>query len=312
MLVSLIRNLKIWFFWWPFRFLARYLPFTLLYGFATAMSRLAYVLSMHKRKKATATLKNLLQEEDDKKIARVLKRYFELKLKNDLDVLLYPRINKRNFCSFISVEGLCYLDNALKKGRGGLLLHPHFGNPQILMLGLGYMGYPLNQIAGNPLEDLEDFLQRPLTPLESKVAQLRFECEKALPVRFIYAFKSMRPVFKCLSNNEIVAIAIDGGNDSNRVYVHFLGRRAFFPSGPVKLAIKTGAEVLPLFVLREEGYKHRIVIEPPLMLDISGNMEDDIKNNTQKLISIVERYIRRYPCHYVTPLVGEHRNRFVE
>lgn len=255
-------------------------------------------------------LTRVLDGYDQKEILRFVRQSFDLRLKNDLDVLLYPRINKNNFRSFVSVEGLEYLDNALKNGKGVILLHSHFGNPQILMVALGYMDYPLHQIAGNPTEDMEDLLKRPLTTLESKVSELRLVHEKTLPVNFIYAFKSMRPVFRCLKDNEILAIAIDGGKDKSRVYVQFLNHTAFFSSGPMKIALKTQAGVLPLFVIRKSNYGHKVIIGQPLELSFTDDIEHDIKENTQKFISILERYVMEYPSHYVIPLIGEHRDRF--
>ncbi len=292
--------------------LAQKMPFKWLYCVSTVISGIAYRLSRSKRSEMADALGSLMNINNKKKLLRIIRRSFDLKLKNDVDVLLYPRIDKHNFRSVVSIEGLQYLDKALEKGKGVLLLHSHFGNPQILMLALGYLGYPLHQIAGNPTEDWEDLLGRPITPLESKTLRLRLEHEKTLPVNFIYVFKSMRSAFRCLERNEILAVAIDGGGERDRVYLEFFGRTAFFPSGPLKLALKTKAELLPLFVLREPNSKHRMIIEPPLELDVTENMENDVRENTQKFVSILEKYAIRYPSHYVEPLVGKINYRFVE
>ncbi len=305
-------NSKLWLFWWPFRLSAQYMPFKFSYCMVTVISRVAYILSRSKRNEMINALGSVMNINDKKRLSRVIRRSFDLRIKSDVDVLLYPRINEHNFRSLVSVEGLQYLDKALEKGKGVILLHSHFGNPQILMLGLGYLGYTLNQIGGNPTEDWEDLLKRRLTMLESKSLQLRLKCEETLPVNFIYVFKSMRPAFRCLERNEILAVAVDGGSDKSRVYLQFFNRTAFFSSGPLKLALKTKAEVLPLFVLRELNHKHRVVIEPPLKLNITGDMEKDIKENTQTFVSILEKYVIRYPWQYVQPLVGKINYRFVK
>ena len=308
----ILNEMKIWFFWWPFRIFAQHVPYKWSYCALSIVSWCIFSVSGKRKEKMMDILGRLLQMNDGKKLSKIVRRSFDLKIKNDLDVMLYPRINKENVQSVVSVEGTHHLDEALKKGRGAILLHCHFGNPQALMLGIGHLGYPLNQIGGNPVEDWQDLLGRPPTPLESRSLKLRLEYEKTLPVNFIYVFKNMRPVFRCLMGNEVLAVALDGGNDNIRTYVDLFHRTAFFASGPMKLALKTKAEVLPLFVVRKPDHQHTVVIEPPLKLDVTGDVEHDIQKNTQKYMSILERYVFRYPCHYVEPLVGELNYRFVD
>jgi KDO2-lipid IV(A) lauroyltransferase len=258
------------------------------------------------------TLHDIMKIDSKRERQKIIRKFFGLRIKEDLDILLYPRINKSNFRSVVRIGGLQHLDNALQKGNGVILLHTHFGNPQMLIVALGYSGYSVHQIAGNPVDDLEHFLQRPMTKIEARSAKQRLECESTLPAKFIYVSQSLRGAFKCLQSNEILAIALDGGKDEkNRCYVDFLGKTAFFSGGAIKLALKTNAEVLPAFVKRDGSYRHRLIIEPPLEINLKDDSEENIRGSVQKYARILEKYVQGYPCHYLKVVLDEERRRFV-
>ncbi|MCI0525873.1 MAG: lysophospholipid acyltransferase family protein, partial [Nitrospira sp.] len=89
-------------------------------------------------------------------------------------------------------------------------------------------------------------------------------------------------------------VAIDQG-----VFVNFFGRSACTHKTLALLALKTGAAVLPAFTFREEKNGHRIVVEPPVLLEETGNTERDLVVNTQKFTSLIESYIRKHPDQWL-------------
>jgi lauroyl/myristoyl acyltransferase len=62
-----------------------------------------------------------------------------------------------------------------------------------------------------------------------------------------------------------------------------------FPSNIISLAKRTGASVLPIFVIRDR-IKHKIVIEPAIEINSKSN-EDAF----EEFVKILEKYIRQYP-----------------
>lgn len=293
--------------------LAQKAPLCAAYGVASLMSRAASMLRTGRRNAGDKEILGRILGGENGDLAQIVRRSIDARLKGVIDSMTYPRITGENFRNFISIEGLEHLERGLEKGKGVLLLHSHFGNPQILMPAIGYSGYALHQIAGHPVKDWPDLLQRDLTATEQWVAHCQLDCEKALPAKFIYTSdSSVRVAYKALKNNGVLAAALDGGRDENRVYATLLGEKAFFAAGPVRIALKTGATIVPLFVVRQRNEKHKVILEPPLQFDISGDMLRDVEYGVQAFANILERYVRLYPCHYAHILIGRRRWRFAE
>ncbi len=181
----------------------------------------------------------------------------------------------------------------------------------MLMSGLGHRGFNINQIGRSPLEDLEDVVGGKPSGLFIRAMEIRDKLERSLPARIIYLSESPRRAFEAIKKGGILAIAIDGGGGKNRIEVDFLGRRASFSAGPFSLALKTGAVVLPLFVVREKPWFNRIVIEKPFPVVYTGNDETDVINNTQNFANLLSEYVALYPCHYVW-LFGYKRRYFLD
>jgi len=52
--------------------------------------------------------------------------------------------------------------------------------------------------------------------------------------------------------------------------------------------------MLPCFIIRE-NHRHKIIVEDPIDLQITGNKAEDVIKNTQAWSSLLESYIRKYP-----------------
>lgn len=308
--MPLLSDIRLRLMWGPFRVLAQKAPLRVAYGMASLLSRAAHILRAGSSGRGEEIVGKILGKSRTES-ADIVRRSVDCRLKGVVDSMVYPRITKENFLDFVSIEGLEHLQRGLEKGRGVLLLHSHFGNPQILMPAIGHSGYALHQIAGHPVNDWPDLLQRDLTATEEWVARLQLDCEKALPAEFIYAWdSSIRVAYRALRNNGVLAAALDGGREENRVFVRFFGESAFFAAGPVRIGLKTGASIVPLFVVRQQNEKHKVILEAPLQFDVSGDLSRDIESGVQAFADILERYVRLYPCHYAHVLIGRRRWRF--
>ena len=123
------------------------------------------------------------------------------------------------------------------------------------------------------------------------------DVRKKLKLKTIYRDSptAAREAFKAFKENQVVGFVADQDVDTiDGVFVDFFGQAAFSPAAPVKFAMKTGAPLIAIFMIRE-GMKHRLVIEPPIELTQTSDEKKDLVTNTQKWVSLQEKYIRRYP-----------------
>jgi KDO2-lipid IV(A) lauroyltransferase len=84
----------------------------------------------------------------------------------------------------------------------------------------------------------------------------------------------------------------------------FFGSPARFPTGPVEIALRTGAPILPAFCIREANDRYVAFGEPPLYLRRSKDPEADVRDAMEAILRTFERYIRRYPdqWHVLEPI----------
>ena len=67
--------------------------------------------------------------------------------------------------------------------------------------------------------------------------------------------------------------------------------------GPFRIAERTGALVLPTFVVRQRAGTHRLVIEDPIAIESDQDGESR-KAGMARFLETFEAYVKRYPCHY--------------
>lgn len=233
---------------------------------------------------------------EDKKQA-IIRHAYKIIAKNQLEILLFRHLDKEKTRRMITVTGKEKIDRAFFRGKGIILLIAHFGANKLVMPALGHDGYKINQVAGKPTEWIKIFGNE-LSYVSRKIFELELKNEKFLPANFIYVFKSMKPIFKCLKNNEIVCMAIDGGGGTKREKIDFLGRKAMISDGPFRIAQRTGAVILPAFVVRQTDDTHQLIIEEPIQVEPDLGKGNHCFNKLQEFMSLLEIYVDRYPSHY--------------
>jgi KDO2-lipid IV(A) lauroyltransferase len=93
-----------------------------------------------------------------------------------------------------------------------------------------------------------------------------------------------------LRANEVVAIQGDRvmpGQKGQRM--PFLGGHLLLPSGPAKLALASGAPIVPVFSLRTSAGKIKLFIEDPI------NVDGDIEEAMNKIAAVLAKYVQAYP-----------------
>jgi KDO2-lipid IV(A) lauroyltransferase len=109
-------------------------------------------------------------------------------------------------------------------------------------------------------------------------------------------------VLRALRSNGIVAMQGDRDFDNTGVAAPFFGREAYFPRGPLRVAMASGAIVLPAFIVRLPDGRYRAIVEGPLLIETAGDRDAALRTNVQRYVAILERYVRQYPeqwyCFY--------------
>ncbi|HLF87167.1 MAG TPA: lysophospholipid acyltransferase family protein [Nitrospiria bacterium] len=287
-------------YWYPFRFFIQRIPFKYTHLLAKAFGIVLYYLLAKKR--------NLLERElldvfDGRTKGRNLKKAVQGAFvnfsQNEAEVLIYPKLDKKNISYFIEYSGLDHLDDALAKGKGVILLFAHFGANQMIMPAIGYRGYRMSQLSSPPTVWVEKLPDKKFSHIGKMGLEIRWKHELSLPVTHINIFGSLKEAFLCLRRNEVLGVAIDGGGGKERAAVDFLDRKILLSTGAIEIAMRTGCAVLPTFMIRRKDGRHRMIIEQPLEIRDQKVYKDAIYENLSAFVGRLEEYLIKYPCHYL-------------
>jgi KDO2-lipid IV(A) lauroyltransferase len=187
----------------------------------------------------------------------------------------------------VKLSGKENLDLALGSGKGVVAFSAHLGNFVLMGMRLAAEGYPFSFILREPESEQVARIFRYVA------GQKGVGIISAMPRK-----KAIAESLKHLRRNRIVCILGDQRELHGGVSVDFFGHPAGTATGPVVLAMRTGASIVPMFSVREPGDSHTVVIEPAFKLVLSGDKEKDMYVNTAMLSKIVEGYIARYPSQW--------------
>jgi lauroyl/myristoyl acyltransferase len=98
-----------------------------------------------------------------------------------------------------------------------------------------------------------------------------------------------------LRRNQIAVVIADEYRGASGITVPLFGKSVRARRGPVTLALRTGAAVVPACLVRQPDNTLKLLIEPELQLDRSGRSKTQIRENTIRLTQWLERTVRQYP-----------------
>ncbi len=212
---------------------------------------------------------------------------YENLAKTFVDYALWSKFKKRKFfLKHFEIIGENYLKNAYDKKKGVLCLIPHTPGWEfsaILPPILGYKSAGVSSAIKNP-----------------SLNKLMINLRESRGMRNITRHRCYDELIQLLNNGECLIIMID--QDSMNIkgeFLDFMGHQAYTPLGCARLAMDTGAAVVPMYTLRNADNTYQFVIEKeiPPVLDSDGNY--DIIANTQIHNDVISHIIMCNPTQWV-------------
>ena len=266
-------------------FVINRLPYSVVSGITSALIAVGYCFVIRQRRLAFESLQIAFgKEKSPEEIRKIAKNCFD-NIGHSMIELIYFMAHPELITQKTVIEGKEHLLRALAQGKGVIAVSAHFGNFPLMLLNFARLGYKISAII-RPARDQE---------IEKYFVQMRTK----LGLQTIYSLPRKTCVdtsLKVLRNNEILFIPLDQNFGSGGgVFVDFFGQKAATATGPVVFSRRTKAPILPMFVVREKGDVHKVIIEAPLEITEGSNDEETLRLNTQKITSLIEKYIRKYP-----------------
>ena len=278
------------------KYLALLLPYKLLgwlptpaaYFIADRAATVAYYLRGRLRRNVQENIRQVMgSDADPQEVRAAAKKALRNVTRCYADLLLLPRLNvHRFFEKNLTIYSLEYLADTVASGKGVIAVSAHYGNPELVVQAAGALGIKAFAIT------------EPLQPKRLSDLVHRLRCSKGQVFRPV-SVSTMKEAVRWLREGKLVSVLCDRDIQHTGIMLPFCGAEARLPVGTAQLAMRTGALVLPMFSRRTRGNHFEVYTEPPLAMTISGDETNDVRVNTLKIISCIEKYLQLDPGQWL-------------
>jgi KDO2-lipid IV(A) lauroyltransferase len=263
------------------------LPRSLARALAASVAGLLFELSPKLKKTAQFNLRLAFPDWSDVQRAQVIREMTRNLGWMAAEFARLPKLTKENIEHLVILDGHENFLAGHRLGKGVLYLTGHIGAWELSSFAHALYGYPLRYMA-RPLDN------RRLDEVVNRYRSLSGNAP-------IFKNESARAMLKVLKDAGTVGILADQNTmPSEGVFVDFFGTLASTTTGLARVALHTGAAVVPGFAYWDKNLrKYRLRFEPPVELIRTGDTDRDILENTQKFTKVLEKIIRNYPDQWV-------------
>jgi lauroyl/myristoyl acyltransferase len=196
----------------------------------------------------------------------------------------YERFGPEFIAQHVTVKGLEHLNTALAQGRGAILCSAHYSNWELGAAVVAHLGHPISAI-----------VQMHKSPSTNK---LFVERRMRHGVRVVHSNQGALAALKALQRNETVAILGDRTTGGPEVRVTLFGKWINLPQGPWRLALSSGAALLPTFVHRNSAAGYELEFHAPLDIPCDGPRSQRMSCLAQAWAASLETRIKTDPTQW--------------
>ncbi|MEW6324531.1 MAG: lysophospholipid acyltransferase family protein [Nitrospirota bacterium] len=249
-----------------------------------AAGLLLYAIDGRHRRLAQEQLQRAFPRWTARQIRRTARRCYAQLGVSAAEFLRLGRGDRRAILGRVVIEGLEHLEGARSQGRGVIFLTAHLGNWELMGIVCSLLGYRLYPVA-RPLDN--PWINRLVNRIRSRFGgEVVSKKSESAP----------RDIVQALRGGDLVGMLLDQNMSPHHgVFVDFFGRPACTSKGLAVIARRTGAPVVPAFIVREGLDRHRILLQPPVELARTGDPDADLLANTARCTAVIERMVRAHP-----------------
>ena len=267
--------------------LAGALPRSLARALAEGLARMLFAVTPKLRKTAEFNLKLAFPQWTDAQREATIRGMVRSLGWMAAEFARMPRYTRKHIEEIIVLDGHENFLQGQRRGKGVLFLTAHMGAWELSSYAHAVYGYPLHYMA-RPLDNAR---------LDGLVNRYRGLSGNAP----IFKNESARLMLRILKEAGTVGILADQNTMREEgAFVDFFGVPACTTTGIARMALHTGAAVVPGYAVWDESLKkYRLRFEPPLELVRTGDAERDIVENTRRFAKVTEEIVRKYPEQWV-------------
>lgn len=186
----------------------------------------------------------------------------------------------------IRLEGLEETQERLRAHMPCIALSAHLGNWELGALLLRRAGLPMGAVA--------------LSHLNPRVNRL-FDRQRlrggvgVIPL----GFRASTQCMTWLRNGGVLGIVGDRNFGRRGIPVRLFGRDVAMPPGPAMLSLRSGAPLVPIFLIREAPWCFRFYSEEAIVPPRGRWTSSQVTELTQRYTDVLAQYVRRFPSQWL-------------
>jgi KDO2-lipid IV(A) lauroyltransferase len=219
-----------------------------------------------------------------RELARAVARHFA---RSALDAIRIQTLAPDQLLSTVEISGRENVESAMSLGRGAFFLTAHIGSWEVAALVTGL--------------NLEQGLAVVNRPLDNPLLERELDRLRRLYGNHVFGKRNMlREMLKQLKKGGGVGILIDQRvHPDQGVEVPFFGHPAWTHPVLARMAVKTGAPVVPTFAFRERPGFYSLRYDEPVVIDDRNDAELGDVPLTARYMKILEHAIRERPDQWL-------------
>lgn len=246
---------------------------------------LYYYAAGGKNRKALANLKIAFRSYPKARLKRILRGMYIRLAQNFVEAMYLPFLDATTIRENVRISDEGVLDEAKQNNRPLIFLGAHAGSWELSNAACAGL-FPRGCYA---------MLAQPQTRYKKCDGYLN-GLRSAQGIRVIRV-DELRALIQHMSAGRVLGTIVDhGGQDG--IAVEFFSKLAMTPVGGIRLAKKTGAQIILAFMRRIRGPLHEILLKPYSLMT-TGNSAEDLKSNLRNINKIFEDWIAQYPEEYL-------------
>ena len=178
------------------------------------------------------------------------------------------------------------LQRAIDGNAGVIILSAHFGSWEFLLSSFRLQ-------VGKPFVSIVQHQRN--GRIDAMINRMRTRWENTtIPMGV-----STREAFKALRDGKILLMLGDQSGPKEAEFIEFFGRPAATHRGAAAFSLKTGAPIVLALLIREPDGTYEAAVEEVDRSGLEGYTEENVVELTRRHVAMLERYIRRYPDHWL-------------
>ncbi|MFQ5960630.1 MAG: lysophospholipid acyltransferase family protein [Candidatus Methylomirabilales bacterium] len=261
-----------------------YLPLWISYPLGGALGRLIFFVDRRHRRVALQNLRLAFGGVcSPDEIVAMARSTFCCLGQTFVDTCRLVRLSPQALAEACEIEGAEALESPRARGQGIIYVTAHLGPWEYLpALSTYFAGEPLTVVA-RPLDN--PYLDRLVSALRRRLGS-----------RIVDKRKAMGAVLDVLRQGERVGVLIDQHVSPEKgVVVNFFGYPACTTSAPAFWALRSGAAVIPIVIVREGRGRFRVLLGKEVSVPPTGTVKEDVVALTAAMTAALEELIRQRP-----------------